>query len=166
MQPDEVLEVIGALTNQELAVWIDGGWGVDALLGEVSRQHEDVDLVVELGALPRIFECLATLGFLVTEDHAPVRVVLHSIDSRQIDLHPVTFDQDGTGWQIGAGPDGADCPYPQSGFGLGTITGIEVPCLTADLQLAHHCGYEPRERDRLDMARLAKRFGLKLSQPY
>jgi lincosamide nucleotidyltransferase A/C/D/E len=166
MQPEEVLEVIGALTNQKLAVWIDGGWGVDALLGEVNRPHDDVDLVVELAALQAVYTCLAPLGFSVAEDLAPVRVVLRSIEDRQVDLHPVTFDDQGTGWQKGAAPDGADCPYPAWGFGHGSILGQQVPCLTAELQLEHHGGYVPRHRDRSDMARLAERFRLKLPDSY
>jgi lincosamide nucleotidyltransferase A/C/D/E len=29
-----------------LVVWLDGGWGVDALLGYRSRPHQDLDLVI------------------------------------------------------------------------------------------------------------------------
>jgi lincosamide nucleotidyltransferase A/C/D/E len=154
--------VISALEDNNLRVWIDGGWGVDALLGEVTRPHEDVDLVVELGALGTVFECLSQLGFAVAEDLTPVRVVMTSPEGRQIDLHPVTFDSEGTGWQVGAAPDGSDCPYPANGFTVGRIIDVPVPCLSAELQLAHHCGYVPRDRDREDMARLAVRFDLNL----
>jgi lincosamide nucleotidyltransferase A/C/D/E len=141
-------------------VWLDGGWGVDALLGEETRPHGDVDLVVELEALPEVLRTLERVGFAVAEDHAPVRVVLRASDGRQIDLHPVTFDDEGTGWQRGASPDGSDCPYPSSGFGHGHILGRRVGCLTAELQLDHHRGYEPRDRDLADMARLSARFPL------
>jgi hypothetical protein len=41
-----------------------------------------------------------------------------------------------------------------------------VPCLTPELQLEHHGGYAPRDQDRMDMARLASRFGLSLREPY
>jgi len=162
VQPDEVLTIIAALQEGNLRVWIDGGWGVDALLGEVTRPHEDVDLVVELGALGAVFEGLSNLGFSVTEDLSPVRVVLRSPVGRQIDLHPINFDEDGTGWQVGAAPDGSDCPYPAGGFTVGRIMDGTVPCLSAELQLKHHSGYPPRDRDREDMARLAVCFGLEL----
>jgi lincosamide nucleotidyltransferase A/C/D/E len=162
VQPDEVLTVIAALQERNLRVWIDGGWGVDALLEEVTRPHEDVDLVVELGALEAVFECLSGLGLSVTEDLSPVRVVLRSPEGQQVDLHPVTFDEGGTGWQVGAAPDGSDCPYPADGFTAGRIMGVAVPCLSAQLQLEHHSGYTSRDRDREDMAHLAVRFGLEL----
>jgi lincosamide nucleotidyltransferase A/C/D/E len=166
MQPPEVLSVLDVIFARGLRVWLDGGWGVDALLGEVTRHHEDVDLVVELEVISDVLESLETLGYSVTEDHSPVRVVLQSPDGRQVDLHPVTFDADGTGWQLGASSDGSDCPYPVWGFGHGQVLGREVPCLTPELQLEHHRGYEPRDRDRLDMARLESRFGLTLPDPY
>jgi len=162
VQPDEVLGVIAALQGGGLPVWVDGGWGVDALLGEVTRPHDDVDLVVELGALADVFECLSDLGYSVTENLSPIRVVMRSPEGRQVDLHPVTFDDDGTGWQVRAAPDGSDCPYPAEGFTVGRILDVAVPCLSAELQLKHHSGYVQRDRDRKDMARLAVRFGLEL----
>jgi lincosamide nucleotidyltransferase A/C/D/E len=160
VHPDEVLSVLAALQAGDLRVWVDGGWGVDALLGEVTRPHDDVDLVVELGALPHVIKCLSDLGFSVTADLSPVRVVTRSPGGRQVDLHPVTFDEGGTGWQRGASPNGSDCSYPAEGFTLGWILDVEVPCLSAELQLEHHRGYLPRDRDRHDMARLTARFGL------
>ena len=163
---DQVLLVLDTLHRGGRRVWLDGGWGVDALLGEVTRPHDDVDLVVEFDALPAVLDALTTLGFSMTENLAPVRVVLRSSDGLQIDLHPITFAEDGTGWQRGASPDGSDCPYPAEGFGEGRILDRVVPCLTPELQLEHHGGYAPREQDRMDMARLASRFGLSLRAPY
>jgi lincosamide nucleotidyltransferase A/C/D/E len=159
----EVLEVLGALRRAELRVWLDGGWGIDALLGEQTRDHEDV---VELDRLDDVLRAVARLGFVLVEDHLPTRAVLRSPAASQIDIHPVIFDEDGCGWQQHAAPDGTDCPYPASGFGEGLLLGTTVPCLTPELQVEHHRGYAPRERDRLDMAALANAFGLALPEPY
>jgi lincosamide nucleotidyltransferase A/C/D/E len=161
-----VLAVLAVLEAKGLRIWLDGGWGVDALLGEQTRSHEDVDLVVELAALADVVETLGGLGFAMAEDHAPVRVVLRAGDGRQADLHPVTFDDEGTGWQVGAAADGSDCPYPAEGFDRGWILDRAVPCLGAALQIQHHRGYEPRQRDRVDLAHLARRFGLSLPEDY
>lgn len=161
----QVLEVIDALEACRLRVWLDGGWGVDALLGIQSRAHEDVDIVVELGQIEEVCRALEPLGLRLVEDFLPTRAVLRSPDSRQVDLHPVIFDADGVGWQRGAAPDGTDCPYPSAGFGQGHVLDRSVPCLTAELQVEHHRGYEPRERDKLDMAALASAFGLELPPP-
>ena len=44
MTADAVLEVIATLEEASVRVWLDGGWGVDALLGEQTRNHADLDL--------------------------------------------------------------------------------------------------------------------------
>ena len=166
MQAPDVLEILGTLTAAGLRVWLDGGWGVDALLGEQTRDHQDVDIVVELDRIDDAVHAVEKLGFGLVEDYLPTRAVLRLSDGRQIDVHPVTFDAEGTGWQVGAAPNGADCAYPPDGFGHGRVLESDVPCLTAALQVEHHRGYEPRGRDRSDMRALADTFGLGLPAPY
>ncbi len=166
MLAGQVLDVLDAVEAGGLRVWLDGGWGVDALLGEQTRAHDDVDIVVELDQFEDVCRALEPLGLRLVEDLLPTRAVLRSPDGRQVDVHPVTFDHDGVGWQRGAGPDGSDCRYPSAGFGQGRVLDRSVPCLTAELQVEHHRGYEPRERDRRDMAALASAFGLELPPPY
>ena len=158
--------VLDALARAGIRVWLDGGWGVDALLGEQTRVHDDLDIVVELNRVEDTITALTPHGFVLRENVLPTRAVLRSEDGRQIDMHPITFDGEGTGWQAGAMADGTDCPYPASGFGTGRIHETVVPCLTPDLQVQHHRGYAPRDRDRADMARLAARFDLTLPAPY
>ena len=41
MNIDDVLILIQELNNLNIDVWITGGWGVDALLGKQTRQHDD-----------------------------------------------------------------------------------------------------------------------------
>lgn len=130
MQPVEVLKVVGELRARNLRVRIDGEWGVDALLGEVTRTHDDIDLVVELRALPEVYRCLSFFGFSTSDDLSPVRVVLRSSDGRQVDLHPVTFAENGIGWQIGRRLTDRICPYPPEGFATGQILDNVVPCLS------------------------------------
>lgn len=166
MLAQEVLAILDLLDTAAVPVWLDGGWGVDALLGRQTRDHDDLDLVVALDKVGDVLRALAPLGFALVEDRRPTRAVLRTPDAGQIDLHPVTFDASGTGWQANASPDGTDCPYPASGFGLGQVLGRTVPCLTADLQLAHHRGYDPRAHDHLDMRALARAFHLELPDPY
>lgn len=93
-----------------LSFWLDGGWGVDLLLGEQSRDHSDMDVVIVLEQFPAVCSALEALGFEVVEDHLSTRAVLRSPDGRQVDVHPVTFDEAGTGWQHGAGPGGRTAP--------------------------------------------------------
>ena len=162
----EVLAVIQAVEKAGLVISLDGGWGVDALLGRQHRDHDDLDVVVDATHIVAFQRVLASLGFFVAEDYLPTRLVLRTVDGRQVDVHPVTFDGDGIGWQTGAGPDGGACPYPAAGFTTGLVAGRSVGCLTAQLQVEHHRGYHPTDRDRDDLWLLAESFDLVLPPPY
>jgi lincosamide nucleotidyltransferase A/C/D/E len=63
MDSQSLLAVIVLLETDGIDVWLDGGWGVDALLGHQTRDHDDLDLVVELDYATRIIELLAGLGY-------------------------------------------------------------------------------------------------------
>jgi hypothetical protein len=47
----EVVDVLERLDRAGVPVWLDGGWGVDALVGRQTRAHRDLDL----GAICRPF---------------------------------------------------------------------------------------------------------------
>jgi lincosamide nucleotidyltransferase A/C/D/E len=166
MEASDVLDVTTALRHARVDFWLDGGWGVDALLCSQQRPHDDLDLVVPLDSIERVCAVLATVGYRVSEDSLPTRAVLRDQDGRQVDLHPISFDASGTGWQAGAGPNGDDCEYPAQDFTTGRVGASSLGCLSPKLQLAHHVGYVPRPHDRDDMTRLATRFGLVLPPPY
>ena len=42
----DVIDLITLAESQGIEVFLDGGWGVDALLGEQTREHQDIDLFV------------------------------------------------------------------------------------------------------------------------
>src|SRR3954464_280564 len=99
MEASDVLAVANARGLADIDFWLDGGWGVDALLGVQHRPHDDLDIVVPLVAIDRVYDALATIGYRVSEDLLPTRAVLRDGDGRQVDLHPIRFDASGTGWQ-------------------------------------------------------------------
>jgi lincosamide nucleotidyltransferase A/C/D/E len=166
MKADDVLEVLTALQLVGVDCWLDGGWGIDALLGAEHRPHDDLDLVVALKSIPKVCDSLAKCSYRVAEDHLPTRIVLRDGASRQVDLHPISFDKEGNGRQAAAMPDGSDCEYPAQGFTTGYIGDTVVGCLSAEVQVAHHLGYVPRAHDVSDMARLAERFGVEVPESY
>jgi lincosamide nucleotidyltransferase A/C/D/E len=162
MTAAEVVAVIDRLEGGGVDVWVDGGWGIDALLGRQTRPHGDIDLVIGWSDLRCAERALAPLGFTHDTDAAPglpARFVLRDAEGRQVDVHPVEFDASGHGWQdLGDGRRGR---YAAAGLtGVGRIAGRAVRCLTAELQLAHHCGYELPPHERRDLALLAESFGL------
>jgi lincosamide nucleotidyltransferase A/C/D/E len=160
----DVVEILDALEG--LRLWLDGGWGVDALLGQQTREHSDVDVAIDEAVLVDATQRLATLGF----EHAvglrpglPARYVVRDARGRQVDFHVVTFDANGDGWQTL--PDGTRGAYPAPELGWdGEIAGRRVLCISPELQLRHHLGYQPAERDLHDMSELSRRYGFSLPE--
>jgi lincosamide nucleotidyltransferase A/C/D/E len=62
MSAVHVSQIVGLLERKELDVWVDGGWGVDALLQESTRPHRDLDLVVRLDQVEIVRAALTTVG--------------------------------------------------------------------------------------------------------
>jgi len=48
----DVIEIAQLLDQNRIDVWIDGGWGVDALLGEQTRTHGDLDIAIQHSDVP------------------------------------------------------------------------------------------------------------------
>ncbi|MGW1464867.1 nucleotidyltransferase domain-containing protein [Streptomyces sp. NPDC002308] len=177
MKAEEVLSVLALLRRAETDVWIGGGWGIDALIGEQTRDHRDLDLMHRRDQEPAVLAALAGAGYTETLDQRPVRFVLTSVSDRssslhrsfppdrssspgrELDLHPLVFAADGSAVQASPEPD-RPFRYPATGFVTGTIGGTRVPCLSAEQQAYFHQGYEPTPRDLHDMALLRRAFGI------
>lgn len=154
---DDVLQILDALIVAGVTVWLDGGWAVDAVVGEQTRPHDDLDLVVALDRADAVQATLTPLGFTLVEDERPTRLVLCDASDRRIDLHTVTFDVAGDGIQILQ--DGSSWNYPAHGFtGVGRIAGREFPCLTIDVQILCHAGYDLDATDLHDLELLRARI--------
>jgi lincosamide nucleotidyltransferase A/C/D/E len=153
VQLSEVLAVTTALQEAGARFWVAGGWGVDALVGRVTRPHRDLDLAVAAEDLERAVERLAVLGYHPETDWLPVRLELAAPGGRWVDLHPVAFDGRGDGVQ--AGLDVVSFAYPAADLVVGVLEGSVLPCLSAARQQAFHRGYLPRPQDLHDLALLA-----------
>jgi lincosamide nucleotidyltransferase A/C/D/E len=159
MSAEDLVELLELFAGEGIEVWLDGGWGVDALLGEQTREHDDLDLVQALEATPRLIEALERAGYDVAKGELPRSVVLLDEEGRQVDLHPVCFNDSGDG--IYVMEEGGTWPYPARGFlGTGIVLGRAVRCLTPEVQVLCHAGYELDDDDRHDLAALAERFGV------
>ncbi|MET0938666.1 MAG: amino acid transporter [Gaiellaceae bacterium] len=158
--PMSAEDVVALLARMDrIDVWLDGGWGVDALIGEQTREHDDLDLVTARSDVPLLIEALGQEGYEVAKGQLPTCVVLLDPIGRQVDVHPVAFNEAGDG--IYRMEDGRDWAYPAAGFaGRGSIAGQSVPCLTPEVQVLCHAGYELAETDRHDLAVLRERFGV------
>ncbi|MEE6260576.1 nucleotidyltransferase domain-containing protein [Plantactinospora sonchi] len=152
MHAVEVHRVLDALDEAGCPAWIAGGWGVDALVGEQTRPHRDLDLAISADREAAALDALGQLGYLLETDWRPVRVEVVAPGRGWVDLHPVVFDESGDGRQ--AGLDGGYFDYPRDCLVTGVVAGRQVNCLSVAQQLRFHSGYEPRDVDRADLALL------------
>lgn len=162
MDADAVVEVLAILDDASVQVWLDGGWGVDTLLGEQTREHADLDIILNTTDVPKLQKALLAIGFQVKPGGTAANFILADEHGREVDVHPIEFDQRGYGFfQL---PDGRRWPFPPAAFaGKGRVGERQVRCLSADAQVqCHGQGYEPTEDDLRDMERLQERFGVVL----
>jgi lincosamide nucleotidyltransferase A/C/D/E len=163
MEADELVEIIDLLEQSGITVWLDGGWGVDALLGRQTRAHDDVDLVASLDEVPRLQEVLAGRGYVLAGGGAPLSFELVDARGRQVDVHPVAFSERGDG--IYRMQTGEDWTYPAAGFeGAGHVLDRPVRCLTPEVQVLCHRGYDLDEDDLRDLRALQEHFGVELPE--
>jgi lincosamide nucleotidyltransferase A/C/D/E len=162
MTSSALVELLSVLDGAGIDAWLDGGWGVDALLGTQTRPHKDVDLIVRLADVPWLRDLLGQRGFAIREGSPPSCFVLADGKGLEVDVHPVTFDAGGNG--VYRMEDGQDWIYPSGGFcGQGVVAGASVHCLSPEAQvLCHAQGYTPAAKDRRDMEHLRVRFGVEL----
>lgn len=153
---EDVTKVFRALEDGGVPVWIDGGWAIDALLKAETREHTDLDLIVPIDCVEPAEAVLGQLGFQRDdrETDMPVRVVFRDSDKHEIDIHPMTFNPDGTAMHIDCDTLGQKYVYISSPAGLsgvGTIDGRVVRCTTAAEQIRQKVErrYSPWSPERL-----------------
>ena len=59
----DVKQILQFAIDAEIKVFLDGGWGVDALLGYQSRAHNDIDIFVEKNDYQNFIEIMKANGF-------------------------------------------------------------------------------------------------------
>jgi len=156
-----VVELLQLLTQHGIEVCVDGGWGVDALLGQQTRAHSDLDIAIPHKDVPRLRELLEARGYkdVPRDDTRDFNFVLGDDEGHQVDVHSYTFDAEGKSIY------GSDYPA-HSLTGTGSIEGYPVRCVSAEWMVKFHTGYTLDENDYHDVAALCHRFGIELPVEY
>ena len=124
MNGSDVTDFYQTLEKLEIDVWVDGGWGVDALLGVQTRPHNDLDIAIQQD---------------IKIEHAkPWNFVLGDRKGHEIDVHAIVLDKEGNGLY---GPPGKGIMYPAGSLtGTGMIAGHKVRCISLEWVVKFHTG--------------------------
>jgi lincosamide nucleotidyltransferase A/C/D/E len=162
MRVESAADLLRLFETAGIDVWLDGGWAVDAALGEQTRSHKDLDIILQCTDLPRLREILGARGFNEKEGGTESNFVLVDDQGLEVDVHAIVFDENGNG--VYRMHNDEDWIFPAAGFaGRGEILGTSVRCLSPEVQvLCHAHGYVPKEKDLRDMELLEARFGVEL----
>lgn len=165
MKSSDVVKFYKMLAENNIDIWLDGGWGVDALLGHQTREHGDVDIVVQQKDVLKLRKLLEEKGCseIKRDDTSDWNFVLGNGEFL-VDVHVVTFDEKGDGIY---GPPERNVFYPAYSFkGDGEIDDHSIKCLTAKYQVESHTGYEIDEEDYKDVSALCEKFNIPLPKEY
>lgn len=158
---EDVIEFIQLLDRNHIKVHLDGGWGVDALLGEQTRSHSDLDIAIEHKDVATVRTLLEERGYkdVPRDDTRECNFVLGDDQNREIDIHTYTFDESG---KLTFG-----VPYPyESLTGNGSINGHPVNCISPDWMVKFHTGYTLDENDYKDVKALCQRYRMDIPPEY
>ncbi len=164
MTANYVVVFCQAIDGRGVRIWIDGGWGVDALLERQTRPHDDLDIVVEEKDVPAVRALLVEWGYgdVPRDDTRPWNFVMGDKKGHEVDFHVVLVDDHGNGVY---GP--GNFVYPAAALaGIGSIAGCQVNCIAPEFMVQFHTGYPLREKDFHDVWALCQRFGLEMPGEY
>ncbi|PIZ61626.1 hypothetical protein COY17_03870 [Candidatus Saccharibacteria bacterium CG_4_10_14_0_2_um_filter_52_9] len=100
MSEEDVLELLELFESNGIEVWVDDGWGVDALLGEQTREHSDLDIALRHKDVGKLREIIAARGYkpIPRDDTRDCNFVLGDDAGRQVDIHSFELDEQGNIW--------------------------------------------------------------------
>jgi lincosamide nucleotidyltransferase A/C/D/E len=161
MTAADVVEIVQLLTDNGIRVHVDGGWGVDALLGEQTRPHADLDIAVRHKDVPKLRELLESRGYteIPRDDSWKCNFVLADEAGHEVDVHSYIFDAEGNNI--------FGVPYPADSLtGTGTVDGHQVECISPKWMVDFHTGYELDMNDYRDVSALCERFEVEFPSEY
>ena len=158
MSAEKVVELYRLFEDNGVQIWVDGGWGVDGLLEEQTREHADLDIALDHRHEAKMRELLDQRGYKVVQTNDKTDWVYILGDGQnQIDVHVFSFDE--------AGNNVYGTKYPKNSLtGTGKIDGQTVRCIEPKWMVQFHTRYKLNDTDRHDVKLLCDKFGIPLPE--
>ena len=158
MEANDVIKLYKLLKENCIEVWIDGGWGIDALLGEQTRSHDDLDIAIERKNVEKLRHLLNEQGYKEKKRSSDWNFVLVN-GSKEIDIHVFEFDDKGNNIY--------GIAYPKESLaGMGIIDGNTVRCISPEWVIKFHENYGSKDKDFKDIQALCDQFDIELPKNY
>jgi len=174
MTAEKLLKIYRDLEDMGIRITLDGGWGVDALLGKQTRLHKDIDFLTERKDLSKVKSYFANKGYVLSESEpADERHFVLEGPDGIADIHVIEFDDRGKALYVTPGKESS---FPREAFkGTGTINGVKVraltpefriECLTRAYGVVVRTGYVLSEKDYKDLSAISEKFDIPMPQEY
>lgn len=150
------------LAGNGIKHWLHGGWAVDFLIGKVTRDHSDVEMVIWEKDKNIVRNLLEQSDFTEVETEFPMEGFVVEDKNRKTKVHFVYIKKVDSGSVVSLGR-WSDWPWPTGSFGnqVGNIDNVSVPVVSAEGQLdsklnfsKHKHGSPPRDKDNADIIKL------------
>lgn len=161
MEKEEVINLYNFLNDNNIKVVIDGGWGIDALLGKQTRPHDDLDIAVQHKDVPKLRKLLGAKGYkeIPQPDTRDYNFVLADDKGHKVDVHSYAFNSEGENIY--------GIKYPEASLaGTGTVYSHTVRCITPQFVIKFHENFEPQEKNLKDIKALCDKFNLEPPKNY
>lgn len=163
---EDVRDLCRAMERKKVQLWLDGGWGVDALLGEQTRSHGDIDIVLEKKDVPTLVQYLTELGYgeILRSDTRPHNFMMGNEKAQFVDVHVIEFDSKGNGLY---GPSEDAYMFTAEALsGQGSVLGQKVRCISQEWVVKSHRGYKLREKDFHDVLAICEKYSIEVPAEY
>jgi len=157
-----IRRVVAVMEAADLSLWLFGGWGLDARLGRITREHGDIEFWVEREQAEKSKAVLVEAGAVVVPTQPPEESREYTWDG--VPFNTAYFDrqQDGTIKLAGRWSDW-NLPAESFGDGPGILGDSEVPTMSVTGMLAMKEQYPTlrngrpwRDKDRKDIEELRR----------
>jgi lincosamide nucleotidyltransferase A/C/D/E len=174
----DALRIYQSLFDKGIPIWLCGGWGIDALLEKQTRLHHDLDVLVLLDDIDAVCEILAHEGYnakdLWSENRQAIDArgnevatafFLTDSQGREFDVHAIRLDEQGNGHPVWE--EHENFIFSRRDLTCeGKIAGAAVHCLSPEMQVLFHTGYELPDKQIDDLERLHQKFGIQYPEEY
>ncbi|WP_433298911.1 nucleotidyltransferase domain-containing protein [Actinoplanes sp. CA-030573] len=128
--------MVDTLSAAAIPLWLFGGWGLDARIGRVTRDHGDVEFWVSRADDERSKAALVAAGATALATQPPEEACEFVWDG--VDFSTAYFDRRADGSFIQVQGRFADWVFPADSFGTdpGVLDGVAVPAMSVAGMLA------------------------------